>query len=348
MPYARRTYKKRTYSTRRYGRRSYARKAVKPLPKRKTKATYIRRNAYAVNRISRKVNFLMSARWGQVQKNFHTSDALVPTSGAPICFDATNFTCKRLSAGGTIVDQGCKIWQVSATGVGITQAGTWGITNDVESSPFWWGATADIPDGGVYKPLRASYTLQIRGRPSLDDTYIDIFLLAHRPKAVTLGPGVNGRIMPTALQFMKRISQPDNTINWSFFKKYYHKRIYINSQTYINSATPPQGVTSQGMTSTTGNTRTVKFTIHPKKVRTQLTTWPEVPGVTTDPTTAPAPQEGDLANGIWYGTNAPITEPLWCVISCNDQSALFGDSVNVKMSREVVWRDSIGHSAVSN
>ena len=282
----------------------------------------------------------MDSRWGQIQKNFHTSDPLIPTAAAPICFDATNFTCVRSSAGGTIVDQGCKIYQVSATGTGVVQAGVWNISPDINQNPFWWGNSAQIPDGGVYKPVSATYSLELRGKPSLDDTYIDIYLLAHRPGKITLSQGVVGRIMPTALQFMKRISQMDNAINWKFFKKYYHKRVYINSQTYINSATPPSGVTSQGMTSTTGNTKTVKFTIHPKKPRTQLTSWPEVPGRTLDPSTAPTPPAGDLQDGIWYGQNAPITEPLWCVISCNDQSALFGDAVYCKMSREVVWRDS--------
>lgn len=340
MPYGRSTYKKRTFRPRRYGKPAYTRKAVKPLPKRKTKATYVRKNAYAINRIGRKVNYLMDARWGLVQKNFHTSDPVIPTAGAPICFDATNFSCKRDSAAGLIVDQGCKIWQVSATGTGVVQAGVWNISPDIENNPFWWGNSAQIPDGGAYKPLSVTYQMEFRGRPSLDDTYIDVFLIAHRKNKISLSQGTNGRIMPVALQFMKRISQNDNAINWSFFKKYYHRRIYINSQTYIDSNTPPPGVDVTGMTGTTGNTRTFKFTIHPKKARTQFTSWPQPPGNPMDPATAPSPEDGDLNDGIWYGKNAPIDEPLWCVISCNDQSALFGDAVYCKMARTCVWRDS--------
>ena len=352
MPYGRKSYTKRT--TRRYGTRkpSYRRKAVRPPPKRKTQRTYVRKNAYAINRVARKVNFLMNARWGQVQKNLHISDPIVPIAGAPFAFDATNFTCRRLNDQGSEISPGAIIYQVNAAGTGVTNAGKFNIdTADMLNNPYWDAVNRDLAgDTGAYKPIRATYTFQIKGRPSLDDTWIDIRLLAHRPGTLNPSPVAQARMMPFGLVYMKRLTGIDNDINYSYFKQYYHKRIYLNSQTYNQPATPAQGLPADGTigaTATTGNTKYVRMTIRPKKVRTQTVTWPETPG---DSQVPDPNQSGEqwATDGAYSELNCPPEQTLWCVVSCNDQSAILGDALIIKMKREVVWRDGMGNSAVTN
>lgn len=347
MAYGRR-YTKRA-SSRAYPRKRAAyRKAVIPR-KKKTNKSVLTTQGYRQLRLQKQVRFLMNARYGQVQKNLHISDNLVPLAAQPICFDATDFTSRRLNSMGGLLSSGCKIWQVNTVGTGLTQAGLFQAFG--QGNPFWDNTMNDIPDGGFYKPLYAKYEFHIKGRDNVDDTWVDIKLVSARKGTFvpqfSAPPGTFAqRIMPYGLMHMQYLADYSNKINGQFFKTYATKRIYLNSQSSLTAPTPGATANQQGVIQTTGNTKFCHFKIRPKKVRRQLTTWPETPGEPgpTTPGTTAIPD--DVESGAYGIGNVPVDQPLWFIISANDRTQMDGDSVQIKVTRTVYWRDPIGNSTV--
>lgn len=346
MPYDRR-YTKRAPRRPRGGKSTAYRKAVLPR-KRKTDRNVLATQGYRQLKLQRKVNFLMDARWGPVQKNFQISDLFTPLASQPVCFDATDFTCRRINSNGDLVSYGAPIYQVNTVGTGLTNPAYFDPA--INQNPYWDACNADIPDGGVYKPLYAKYIFQVSGRNSVDDTYIDIKLLQMKkgtfvPQGSAPPATFAQRIMPYALMHMQYLADYSNMINTDFFKVYSTKRLYLNSQTSITAPTPGAGANQSGVIQTTGNTKFCHFSIKPKKVRRQLTSWPSFPGATMS-TLPGATIPDDVEGGAFGIFNVPVDQPLWFVISVNDRTALDGDSVQVKVTRMVYWRDPIGNSTV--
>jgi len=321
---------------------------VKPLPRKKTSKDYVRSNARAINKLSKSVTALTMGSYGKIQKNFQEIVSLIPIDSAPIAFDATDFTCQRLDALGNELQPGCKAYQVNLTGTNITVASKWKLAQNAQANPFWDAPNADlVGDTGSYKPVQADYFFKIfAGRNRIDDAWVDIRLIAMKPGAASLvqAPSATGyaeRIMPRALMHMKFLTDGANAINADYFKTYRHMRIYLNSQTNITNNTPGAGQAQVGQTSTTGNSKFRHLTIRPKGVKQQLQSFPD-----------PNQAEGiggagdDVQDGAYGFRNVPLTSPLWCLISTNDQSILDGDQITVDCRRKVIWRDQMGGTSL--
>ena len=68
--------------------------------------------------------------------------------------------------------------------------------------------------------------------------------------------------------------------------------------------------------------------------------------MSTQPTAADVPD--DVESGAYGIGNVPVDQPLWFIVSVNDRTQMDGDSVEVKVTRTVYWRDTNGNSTVTN
>ncbi len=324
-------------------------RAVKPPPKKRSQKDYVRNNAKAINRLSKSVNALTLGTYGRIQKNYQEVTGLNPLDSAPIAFDATNFTARRVAPDGiTELMPGCKVYQVDATGTNITVQDKWKIAANTNNNPFWDAPNADlVGDTGSYKPVQADYFFKIyAGRNRVDDAWIDIRLVSMRPGAVALVGAPSSanfaeRIMPRGLKFMKFLTDGNNAINSDYFKTYRHMRIYLNSQTNVTNPTPGTTSVQVGQTSTTGNSKFRSVTIRPKGVRQQLQTFPDP----NQPETIVG-AGNDVQDGPYGFRNCEISQPLWFIISTNDATTLDGDGVYLDIRRKLVWRDQVGGSSM--
>ena len=139
----------RTYGRRMPRRTAYRKKAV-PVPKRrKTRASYVRKNSVAVNRNARAIRGIKRALNGPVQKNIQlsryegTETSFRPTDTRPICVDITDFTSSTTSA--PTPSTGCRFYQydTSSPPVLVTRGG-WEKTS-FNLNPYWNGQNADVP-----------------------------------------------------------------------------------------------------------------------------------------------------------------------------------------------------------
>lgn len=321
---------------------------VKPPPRKKTSKDYVRSNARAINRLSKSVTALTMGSYGKIQKNFQETVGLVPIDSAPICFDATDFTCQRANDLGVELQPGCKVYQVNLTGTNITVANKWRLASQSIANPFWDAPNADlVGDTGSYKPVQADYFFKVyAGRNRIDDAWVDIRLIAMKPGAATLvqapsAQGYSERVLPRALKHMKFLTDGANAINADYFKTYKHMRIYLNSQTNLTNPTPGATSAQIGQSSTTGNSKFRHLTVRPKGVKQQLQSFPD-----------PNEAEGiggagdDVQDGAYGFRNVSLTSPLWCLISTNDQSIIDGDQITVDVRRKVIWRDQMGGTSL--
>ena len=323
--------------TRRYRRRfARPRRSSTVPPKRKTTRTYVRSNALKNKRQDRKISTLFKLRYGPLQRNIQLSNTtIVINATQPVCFDACDFTSSRTATGGQTA-VGCTVWQVNNLLTNITVASQFQV---LTNNALWSPSNNDFPDGGRYKPVYAEYQIEVQGRRNIDDCWVqmDLFTQHHGFQQWALGAlGTNTqqRIMPNALIHMGNMVDV-NELNPSLFKSYKRKRLYLNSQTAL---TDTQGATD-GITSTTGNTKFFRFRVAPKKPRKQVLTAPETPGVIEEP---------DLQTGVGtYGyLQVDPRTPFWCMLSANDRTSLDGDSVQIRIRRHVVWRDINGGTSL--
>lgn len=325
-------------------------RAVKPPRRRKKAVDFVRANSNAINRLNKSVAALTMGSFGNMQKNFQEVTALVPTDSAPFCFDATDFTCQREDSTGLELQPGCKIYGVNLLGNNITVLNKWKLSSGAANNPFWDAPNADlVGDTGSYKPIMANYNFKVyAGRNRIDDVWVDIRLIAMKKSAVSMvqAPSASGfseRIMPRALIHMKALTDGSNAINSDYFKTYRHMRIYLNSQTNLTNPAPGPTSGQFGQTSTTGNSKFRQITIRPKGIRQQLQSFPN-----------PNEAEGiggagdDVQDGSYGFRNVPIDQPLWCVISTNDQTIIDGDQVTVDIRRKVFWRDQMGGNSLAS
>ena len=328
MPYGS-SYRRRT---RRYRRTTAPRRRSSTVPpKRKTTRTYVRSNAIKNKRQDRQISTLFKLRYGPLQRNIQLSNTtIVINATQPVAFDACDFTSFRTAPGGQQVT-GCNVWQVNNLLTGITSASQFTV---LTNNALWTPSNTDIVDGGRFKPVYAEYQIEVQGRRNIDDCWVqmDLFTQHHGFQQYNLANtgGPWQRIMPSALVNMGNMVDV-NELNPSLFKLYKRKRMYLNSQTAL---TETQGATD-GITSTTGNTKFFRFRVAPKKARRQMFTDPETPGEIDNP---------DLQTGLGaYGyLQVDPRTPFWCMLSANDRTSLDGDSVQIRIRRHVVWRDING------
>lgn len=322
MPYARKSRKSSRYRSRK--RVSFAGPKIK-----KTTKTYVKKNAMSVVRLRRDVNYLKRSQHGSIQQNMQNSQVdMVPIATRPILTDLTDFTCFRES---TITPplptfQGAQFYQYDSLG-NLATTGGYDI-QDYEDSPYWSNQNLDRVDTGKYLPVMARYTVRVEGRNSLDNTRVRLQVFQAKAKALVPSNILNQTlILPTGLQHLTNMADPTlNRLNPVFFREYKKlgKTFFINS-TKTDASTK----------GTTGNIMYYTFTIRPKKMKYQSLTAPYTPD----------DQNPEAVDGNFGPLQISPESPLWLLISTDDATAV-NDQVRVRVSRRVVWRDSIGSSRI--
>lgn len=172
-------------------------------------------------------------------------------------------------------------------------------------------------------------TFKLLGLPSLDNTRVRIDLFtcksgAFRPTTAALA-STQDMIMPGALKHLSGMATPTaNKFNPVYHKLVATKWCHINSQPASTAGTHP----------TTENNKYVSFFIKPRKgiVKNQQITVPATP----------QDEQIEVADGDYGPYNVPINQPLWCLISTDDEIASVGDRLQVQIQRECKWCDPIG------
>ncbi len=286
-----------------------------------------------INKLSKQVYGLQMAQYGKVQQNFQALErALIPTGAQPCAMDLNDLTCIRgqqlpLNSQGAIVFQ-------HTTGSGFNSASHWARPPPA-SNVYWADQNLDAVDTGAYLHLNSTYYVDVRGNRNLDNTRVRFDLIAQRPDAVLPREQLssNPSTLPWTLGSMKHLAEPHrNRINPTYFKKYFSKTVFINSQ--------PSG--DSGVKATTANIQRFSFTVRPKKLITQLETNPVIQDVPiVDQDTGTIAEQEEILYGNFGPLNVPVTQPLWLVISTDDATSV-NDAVEVRISRRCVWRDHIG------
>jgi len=321
MPYGRKSRKVRFKKS--YKRRSMAAPKVK-----KTTKSYVRKNVYRINDLKRDVAYLKRSQHGSIQQNMQNSQVdMIPVARYPLLTDLTDFTCFREATLNPPVPerQGCLFYQYSA--LGITQAGGYDI-QDYEDSPYWANQNSDRVDTGKYLPVYAKYTIRVEGRPNLDNTRVRIQVFQAKSKAlVPTNIAAQNLVLPTGLQHLDNMADPTlNRLNPVFFKEY--KK--LGKWFFLNSTK-----TDANTKGTTSNIQYYTFSVKPKKMKYQTLTQPWSPG---DP-------QDEETDGNFGPLQVSPESPLWMLISTDDLTAV-DDQVRVRVSRRVVWRDSVGSSQI--
>lgn len=312
---------------RRPHRRGAAPRRKVPVPRTKKRTrTYVRKNAMAVNSLSKQVRSLKVSQYGKPQTGFHRfSNHVVPIQRYPVLFDMLDYTVNHQSGAGTLIPSG-PIFQYS--GATLQAVATWDRAN--LTSVFWLGENTDTVDTGAYYATWMDYCIAIEGDGGLDDTRVRVDIFYQKPKSVWQGPpGTQNILLPNALNQFDNIATPElNQINPKYFRKVYTKVVYFNSRTDEPTAL------AIGRTQFTPNKRYVRFRCSPKKLIKQAL---------TNPVSQGGP-EAVIPDGSFGHLNTPVGQALWCLISTDDQSALTGDAVKVTISRKLGWRDPLGSS----
>lgn len=274
---------------------------------------------------TRAIKRLKNSQHGSLQQAFHRMHThVVPIARSPVLFDMLDFTLDHPSSSGTNI-QGAGFYQVN--GGTLQRVSYWDRAN--LTSIYWAGSNTDSVDTGKYLAAWMDYTISIEGSGGLDDTRVrvDIFTAKSGPLFAQVAGSPN-LLLPTSLDQLNNIAEPElNQLNPKYFKKVYTKVVYFNSRTDVASTV------TQGATQFTPNKRYVKFRCAPNKVCKQVLTNPTVQG---------SPEEANVPDGSFGPLNVPINQPLWCLLSTDDRSALTGDAVHITISRQIKWRDAVG------
>jgi hypothetical protein len=326
--YTRKATRPRTYKPRRAG---VTRRV--PVPRKKF-TNYTRRNALAINQLSRITRQIKNMSYGSVQKSFQKMehDSLLLDKDHPILFDGTDFTrhtftTKYTAQGDTNVhEHGCRLFSLNRDSNAATDATICVVSSYFAaaqpSNPYFIGQTSDIVDGGQYKPLSAYYNFKFTAMDVKYPIFITITCMTVKPhKYVHSQQGHPHRDMPQGLIHMKSVADPvENRINSEFFKVYSTKRITI---------VPPRNTTLHTCE------QRASVGIHPKKVRTQLLSNP-----TNDDDT-----DTEHLNGNYGSLQTPFAEPYWILISSSQDKHITGHAIptiHFDVSRNVTWRDRVG------
>lgn len=290
-----------------------------------------------INSLSRQMYKMQMQAYGAVQQNFHSLErTLIPTRSAPICLDLTDFTSKSI-VNNQIVVNGARCFQAIAASPYYSKVSNWRSSTIIANNPYWKANNQDSPDTGKYLAMSAAYFVDIRGNANLDNTRIRFDLVSQKPEGI-VPPAVGGvaGVLPFTLRYLTHLAEPHvNRINPVYFKKYWSKTVFINSQ--------PSG--TSGVKATTANIQRFSFKIKPNKVCQQLQTNPQVGDVPiVDETTGDVELQAEIGGGNFGPFNVPATQPLWLIISTDDAIASVGDAVEIRMSRRIVYRDHVGAS----
>lgn len=313
----------------------YRKHSKKGLPAQKM---YDNKQTNAINKLQKQVYGLQMSKYGKTQQNFHTlsgtlglpAHPLLPNN--PMCLDLTDFTCQRgVINGGSVYRLG--------VGTAIEQIANWERNALALDNFYWENQNEDQPDTGAYLAMDATYFVEVSGGRALSNVRIRFDVIAQKPDAVIPSAATattESLALPDTLVYMKSLCQPHlNRINPSFFKKYMTKIIFINSD--------KQNLYNKG---TTANKMRFSFTIKPNKLCIQNETNPQVGGgIIENDTTLVQEQQEEYDRGNFGPLNVPATQPLWLLISTDDGND-DNLNVNIKISRRIRWKDTLGSSAV--
>lgn len=331
MAYGRKTTYRRTYRRRPMYRRKMA---VKPPAQAKTTRTYVRKNAYAVNRLMRDVRYLKRARHGEVQTNLQIlTRPLRPTATQP-CFCVVNDIQADNPVSG---NSGAPWYQLNAGGASTI------ISNFQRNNDTYYNLqNNDIVDTGSFYLSGLKLTFRLLAVPTLTPSVpedaqisnkrirIDIFKQRSRAlkTPISLGdiqqlPAVNAQTR------LSNMATPTlNKINPYYFQLIATKFVYMNP----SKVDPLDKGTSSALKYVS---MTVPFK-HLGKFTQQV----------SDPSTPQDPA------GPGYGvSNFPIHQRIWCMVSSDvgptQNPANPNESyIEVSCQRCVTWRDSIGSASL--
>lgn len=307
-------------------------------PKRLQKHKMDNQQSKLINKLSKQVYKLQMATYGSVQQNFHsTNREIIPTASYPACVDLTDFTSQRRIAG-QVVSNGCRVWQATQGPPGYAAVSYWQPSTAVQNNLYWKAQNQDAPDTGKYLAMSATYFIDVEGLPNLDNTRVRFDVIAQKadaniPQVLVGGSPDIPRVLPFTLGELSNLAEPHlNRINPVYFHKYFSKTLFFNSSK-----------TNQNTKGTTGNIQRFSFKIRPNKIMQQKESNPlinNVPVVNVD--TGDIELQDEESHGNFGPLNVSPNQPLWLVISTDDQTAITGDQVVVRMSRRVVYRDHVG------
>ena len=332
MPYARFARRRSTRRSTRMRPAHYRKKAVAVPKAKRTVRKYTRSNAMAINRLSRQVKYLQQAKYGSIQRNFQTSNLMIPFAERPILTDIMDFSCRRATTAGANFAQ----YNTASPPV-LTTVGNWTPSTNL----YHADQNLDIPDTGKYLALSCHVTMRFQAVPSITDCRVRVDLFSIKSKAITSVPiGQPVFAMPNGILQLTNLANPElNKLGGNpYIRVWSTKWLYLSSSQ--NRAPAPGGAQNPGP-AVTGNSGYLSFTIRPNhgkgKLRNQLITAPATPQDTVA-----------SLDGNWGPFQVPQDEPLFLLISCSDVNATGppANSVSVQCSRTVRWRDPIGKSSL--
>lgn len=289
------------------------------------KASYDNKQTSKINALSKQVHKLQMASYGKVQQNFQRlREILVPVATRAICLDLTDFTCNR--PGTPSAAEGANVFQYGLTTTTPAAVAHWDLAS-LNTNVFWKHQNVDQVDGGAYLAMNCTYFVEVQGVDALDNTRVRFDIVSQKPSVLTQqiagATALTGILtLPDSLNSMQHLADPTvNRINPLYFKKYMSKVVFINS---AKSNPDTKG--------TTANIMRFSFRLKPNKLCIQNKTNPTIGNLDDEP---------EIARGNFGPYNVPATQPLWMIISTDDEVGVL-DAVNIKISRRVVWRDQIG------
>ncbi len=304
-----------------------------------------------INKLSNQVYKLQMKSYGKVQQNFHVlyGRPLTVNRLQPICLDLTDFTCARgPEVAGLPFSFGAEIYQLVPPNLAPSSVNNWRIkppSATYGDNLYWQHQNLDQVDTGAYLAMSATYFIEVEGLPVAENTRVRFDVISQKSESILPAQRIVApatpltKLLPDTLRYFQNIADPtENRINPTYFNKYMSKTVFLNS-TKGNTT----GSTTRG---TTANKMRFSFKLNPNKLCVQSETNPQVgDGIVQNDN--PPPDDGaqvEYPRGNFGPRNVPATQPLWLLISSdNEQDADLGN-IQVRLSRRVVWRDHLGSS----
>lgn len=256
----------------------------------------------------------------------------------PLLFDLSDATQVTLNPPA----QGGRIWQRLFTPAGtVSMVSAFQTPPTVATNPFINRWANDRPGSGKYLLEHSTVCIELEGRPNLTNTRVRIQVF--RAKGSALVPNVataptDSLILPEAMihfKHMADVSANPNLLPRKYFTTVYDKWVVISSAPANTPLSPGPGTVSKHPT--TLNKKYVRFSIKRKQLVKQSISYPVVQDV------SPATPVPELPGGFYGPKNRSISQPLWCLISCDDsEDANHPGTLSVGISKYQRFRDPVG------
>jgi hypothetical protein len=186
----------------------------------------------------------------------------------PLLFDVNNYDCANwrpdspgvtTPQGGMWTHFGCNVFSLAQSQsspfpyfpfrrAGFVKAQS---ATHANANPFWDIDQVDLVNGKPYKPLSGTYKFEIRGRPVAANTYVTFTLFSQKSNTNDLATDRRDQLgvtaMPIALEHLRNMDDNTNMFNPKYFKVYFKKTIFLNSQR-AGSVHPTDNWQTEGQT----------------------------------------------------------------------------------------------------